>query len=92
MLSKIIPSDSSCYTDSEKLNLSTTYRFGVIEENVKGQDYDSTGVKHVKCFNFADNGLKMLFLILLIQLKVRIVCYMQYVSLPWLWSENVNVH
>ena len=43
MLSKIY-TDSSCYNDSEKVkfDLSTMYRFVVIEEKVKGQIFGST--------------------------------------------------
>ena len=61
MLSRTTPTDSSCYNDSEKVkfDLSTTHRFVVIEEKVKGQNFGSTGVKQVKCSNFAGDGLKM---------------------------------
>ena len=54
MLSKTIPTDSSCYTNSENVefNLSTTYRFVVIEETVKGQDFASIGVKYVQMLQF----------------------------------------
>ena len=43
MLTKNIPTYSSSYNDSGKVkfDLSTTYRFVVIEEKVKGQDFGS---------------------------------------------------
>ena len=49
-----IPTDSSCYNDSQKVqfDLSTTYRFIVIEEKVRGQIFVSTGVKQVKMLPF----------------------------------------
>ena len=49
-----IPTDSSCYNDSQKVqfDLSTTYRFIVIEEKVRGQIFVSTGVKQVKMLQF----------------------------------------
>ena len=49
MLSRTMPTDSSCYNDSEKVkfDLSTTYPFVVIEGKVKGQIFGSTGVKQV---------------------------------------------
>ena len=54
MLSRPIRTDSSCYTDSEELQLDlfTTYRFVVIEEKVKGQIFGSTGVKQLKMVRF----------------------------------------
>ena len=54
MLSKTIPSDTACYNDSKKVwfDLSTTYRFVVIEGKVKGQIFGSTGVKQVKLIQF----------------------------------------
>ena len=54
MLSRTIPTDSSCYNDSEKVqfDLSTTYRFVVIEGKVKGQFFGSTGVKQAKMVQF----------------------------------------
>ena len=54
MLSRPIPTDFSCYNDSEKVyfDLSTTYRFVVIKEKVKGQIFGSTGVKQVKMVKF----------------------------------------
>ena len=49
------------YKDLDKVQfeLYTTYRFVFIEEKVKGQGFDSTGVKQVKCSSFTDKGLKM---------------------------------
>ena len=54
MLSKPIPTDFSYYNDSEKVyfDLSTTYRFVVIEEKVRGQNLGPTGVKQVKMLQF----------------------------------------
>ena len=54
MLSKTIPTDSSCYNDSQNVqfDLSTRYRFIVIIEMVRGQFLGSTGVKQVKMLQF----------------------------------------
>ena len=54
MLSKTIPTDSSCYNDSEKVYfaLSTTYRFVVIEEKVKGHFFWLYGIKQVNMLQF----------------------------------------
>ena len=62
MLSITIPTDSSCYNNSDKVSfdLSTTYRFVVIEEKVKCQIFGSTGVKQVKmlqsCWQWSQNA------------------------------------
>ena len=55
MLSRTIPTDSSCYNDSENVyfDISTTYRFVVIEEKVNGQIFDSTGVQF--CWQWSQN-------------------------------------
>ena len=54
VLLKAIPTDSSCYNDSEKVkfDLSTTYHFAVIEEKIKGHSFGSKGVKQVKMLKF----------------------------------------
>ena len=54
MLSRTIPTHSSCYNDSEKVlfDQSMTYHFVVIEEKARGQIFGSTGVKQVNMLQF----------------------------------------
>ena len=60
------------------------------EEKVKGQDFGSTGFKYVKMLQFCWQCSQNARLVNTIQIQK--VCYMQHVSLPWLWSEKVHVH
>ena len=50
------------------VDTSSTYRFVVIEK-VKGQMFGYTGVKQVKCSNFAGNGLKLSRLVNTVQIQ-----------------------
>ena len=76
MLSKTIPTDSSCYNDSEKVSfgLSTMYRFVVIKEMVRGQFFDSTGVKQVKMIQFCWQWPQNARLVNTIQIQNSLLC------------------
>ena len=76
MLSRTIPTDSSCYNDSEKVyfDLSTTYRFVVIEEKVRGQFFGSTGVKQVKMVQFCWQWSQNARLANAIQIQNSLLC------------------
>ena len=55
MLSKTIPTDSSCYNDSEKSIVWPIYDVPfriVIEENVRGKIFSYTGVKQIRMLQF----------------------------------------
>ena len=80
---------SSCYTDSEKVqfDISTTYRFVVTEEKVKGQDFGPTGVKHVKilqfCWQWSQNSHQ-------VKIKLRIVWLCEMLRYYGYAAKKVN--
>ena len=91
MLSKTIPTDSSCYNDSEKVqfDLSSRYRFVVIEEKVKGQVFGSSGVKQINMLHFCWQKFQNAHQVNTIK-KKRIVYHMWDASLLWLRSEDAQ--
>ena len=55
MLSKTIPTDSSCFSNSEKKHSLTYLQCTIsksVDEMVKGQSFGCTGVRQVKMFKF----------------------------------------
>ena len=68
------------------------YHFVVIEENVKGQDFGSVGVKQVKMLQYCRQWSQNDRLVNTIQIQNSLLTYMQHVSLPWLCSEKANVN
>ena len=89
MLSKTISTDSSCYNDSEKSVVWPIYdvRFIVIDEEVRGQFFGSTGVKQVKMLQFCWQKSQNDRLVNTIQIQNSLLCVACFGNMVMQWES-----